>query len=212
MDKSDFGLGLFARRLCAALCLASVANFGWASTVSYTGEFKLDNDGFFTQFSVSTAGTVSARSLSYDGGVNSQGSTIVPGGFAPVLSLFTVSGGVLVATAGPGSCAAASGDACFDFEAVAGDYLLYLTQDGNTANGPSLAEGFLHASDPYYTGQTMLGIDQAFVDLYSSEIRRAQWAFDLTTPKAGSVPEPSALWLTALGLLAVSSSRRRQPT
>jgi uncharacterized protein (TIGR03437 family) len=147
-------------RLSAMLLLAGAAAWGdtpgtntVASTVagslSYTGVFSQDTDQAEVFFNLQTAGNVVLRTFSYAGGVNGAGTTIPRGGFDPTLSLFD-STGQLVAANQDGGCGLVAADAvtgmCWDsymaLSLPAGNYRLVVTQSANTANGPTLADGF----------------------------------------------------------------------
>ena len=132
--------GMAAVRLCAA------------SGVSYTGNFTSDADEHDFFFTLSAAGSVTLRTLSYAGGVNSAGTTIPSGGFDPTISVFDSSGKLIAYNADGGCGSAVAGVAAFCWDSFlqlslpAGNYTAVLTQSENLPNGPTLADSF--AYDP----------------------------------------------------------------
>lgn len=190
-----------------------------ASPVSYQGNFANDNDLVALSFSItsSAGGSISARTFSYNGGVNAAGATVASGGFAPVLTLFGSDGYEVFSASTNVPCSGLSfcWDADLEFSTtLAGSYTLVLSQDGNFSNG-SLMDGYAHDADPNYTALNLgsLGDPNAtFIQIDGTQ-RTAHWAFDLNvvnTPVGGTVPEPASTALVgaALGVLAVL---RRRP-
>ena len=162
-------------------------------------------------FSLTAAGTVSVRSFSCAGGVNGAGFGVASGGFVPVLSLFDSLGALLQGDIGSmhasssciGGADAVSGfcwDAGSTTGLVAGTYTLVLTQDENTATGPTLADGFLCTGTPDFTGWNYLGVTgQRFVQL-GGEQRDGHWAVDISAATLVPVPEPESWALLRAGL------------
>ena len=131
-------------------CIAA-AQLCAASGASYTGNFAADADVREIFFTLSAPGSVTLRTLSYAGGVNSAGATIPAGGFDPTISVFD-SGGRLVAYNRDGGCGNVAADAvtsfCWDsflqVSLPAGNYTAVLTQSENLPNGPTLADSFVY--------------------------------------------------------------------
>lgn len=214
--------------------LLATALFGpvQAALVSHTGQFANDDEvqSFAVQFA--GAGLFTARTWSYGGGVNAAGATVAAGGFAPLLTLTDALGEVLFSGAGSstssvcsafGATAPADGSFCWDtgftFDLPAGNYWLYLSQDGNSpASNNVITDGFGRTGSPDYTAQDYLGSTGSglrFVQADTSQ-RSGQWAVDFTDPAASSpgqdVPEPSTLAAVALGLLLLRAQRVRRPS
>lgn len=193
-----------------------------AGVISSQGSFASDDDVRHFNFSLGADFLFSARTWSFGGGVNGAGDLIAAGGFAPILSLFSATGNqdlLQIAQAGAGgSCPSganvdvASGF-CFDVGVSAllsaGDYLLALTQDNNTPLGPYLTDGFLQAGRGNFTGPDYLGVDGQCVLVDGSQ-RNCNWAVDFGLPdRVVNVPEPGTLALLALGLITITSLKRR---
>lgn len=198
------------KSLCARLSAATLlcaALTAQATPWSAQGSFVTDDELLLLPFELPGGDTFSVRTLGF-----------ATGGFAPVLSLFGADGALLVSAVGSsGACASAAvdpatgfaWDACFSATLPAGSYRLTLTQDGNTAVGPFLQDGFLMAGQPDYTGWMFLGSPARFINADGAP-RTGAWALQASiTP----VPEPGSGLLLALGLglgaLAVARSRRR---
>src|ERR1700722_14735030 len=123
----------------------------FATDFSFVGAFAQDDDRLQFTFNVIQPGTVSLRTWSYPGGVNSAGATIASGGFAPSLSLFD-STGLLVAINRDGGCGKVAADPvttwCWDAIIAtplpSGTYQLILTESENTPFGPYLADPFVY--------------------------------------------------------------------
>src|SRR4051812_24720820 len=80
--------------LTSALFIATaVPAVGGALTLSYTGNFTLDNDVVLVPFTVLDTSNILLQSFSYGGGNNGNGDVIARGGFEPALQIFTRPGG-----------------------------------------------------------------------------------------------------------------------
>jgi len=71
--------------LVALLCLGTLA---YASDFSYEGSFVKDDEVQLFNFSIGTTSNVTLRTFSFTGGVNAHNSTILSGGFDPIVALF----------------------------------------------------------------------------------------------------------------------------
>ncbi len=60
-----------------------------AESVSYTGTLSSPEDVFETSFNLTTAGSVTLQTWGFGGGLNAAGQVIAPGGFDPLLTLFS---------------------------------------------------------------------------------------------------------------------------
>jgi hypothetical protein len=185
---------MFWRAAAFTAALAWAASPAHAEPWSGQGSFATDDQVLQLPFTLLTDDSLSVRSLGF-----------ASGGFATVLSLFGADGSLLVSAVGSSnSCASAPADpvsglawdACFSAPLPAGDYWLTLTQDGNTAVGPTLSDGFQMAGQPDYTGWMYLGSPARFINADGSA-RSSAWALQASvTP----VPEPSTGLLLLLGL------------
>jgi hypothetical protein len=194
-----------------------------ATILSAQGTFVQDDSMAIFTFTISTLSDVHIYTLSYAGssgtptGMNAAGNVVAPGGFAPVLSLFSQDTGTLLALSAPasmsGSCmycakdpdTGAYWDADIQIKLDPGTYVLVLTEDDNLPVGTNLSDGFLHEGDdswvtgPYFTGVPDSG---PFWDNHPDQ-RDSHWAVDAMT-----APEPAAFWLCAMGILAALLFRR----
>ena len=211
--------------LTAGFFVLAAASSGEAADISFQGAFSQDDDLAFFTFTLAADATVTIKTLSYGGGVNAAGTTIVAGGFDPVLSLFAGNNdptGLLIGLNNDGSCPPLNNDpvtgACWDAlvsaSLTAGVYTLALSQSDNTAIGPFLADGFLRSGQGNFTGPTFLGIAGSFVDANPAQ-RTSQWAVDIlnvtqATGPGATVPEPTTVSLMLIGITAAAAARRRR--
>jgi hypothetical protein len=186
-----------------------------ASTFSFTGTFTHDDDVQLFTLTLLTGTTLEARTLSYGGGVNAGSATIPAGGFDPALWIFDAGGPqLLVGSNQDGLCPPLQTDngECFDSDLIlplpAGDYILALTQSGNFANGPTLADGFSATGSGDFTGGP-------FLDIFANQ-QDGHWALDILEADSAaelpltSVPEPATFGAAGLGLFALAHYRRRR--
>jgi hypothetical protein len=206
-----------------ALALAALPASA-ATILSADGTFVQDDSMAIFTFTISTLSDVHIYTLSYAGssgtptGTNAAGNVVAPGGFAPVLSLFSQDTGALLKLSAPvsmsGSCmycakdpdTGAYWDADIQIKLDPGTYILVLTEDDNTPAGYFYSDGFKHQYDeepwvtgPYFTGNPDSG---PFWDNHPDQ-RDSHWAVDVMT-----APEPAAFWLCAMGILAALLFRR----
>jgi hypothetical protein len=194
--------------LAAALTLS-------ADVFSFTGTFGSDDDVLLFEVSVLRDSVVTFETLSYAGGINSEGTTIVPGGFDTRLTWFQADGTNTGFDNGGHSCAhpwlGACNDAQFSGTLSAGSYILALTQDGNDSNG-GLGDGFGEQGAGNFTAS---GACSQFCDSLSGTQLTGNWAVDILTVDAASeesaVPEPTTVALTGLILMILMAlaTRRR---
>ncbi|BBL76000.1 DVUA0089 family protein [Methylomagnum ishizawai] len=192
------------RSLITATALALGMHTAHAASFSYTGTFAVDEQlQLFTFHINNPSSSVVIETLSQAGGVNSQGTTIAPGGFETYLALFDNSTGALLT-----DTASKSVDLGIDAmisivgTLAAGDYTVALTEYDNIALGPTLSDGF--AFD--------LGLTNFCV--YSDTLcngNDGHWALDINTVDgAAIIPEPAPLGLGLIGLAALWPFARRR--
>jgi hypothetical protein len=204
--------------LACTFCAASAA----AGQISLTGNLAADDDLVTIDFNVSAAGPVTLRTWSFGGGVDALGNPVAPGGFAPVLSLFSGAGSQDLLAVDyadlSGTCDArvsdpASGfcwDAVISTILTPGAYILTLTEDDNTPNGPSFADGFRQSGQGDFTGPEFLGAPGAFILVDGSQ-RSPAWELDLigVDLPGQDTPEPSGAAAIFLALAWAFVKRRR---
>jgi hypothetical protein len=185
------------------------------ASFTFSGSFNQDDNMPEFQFTISAISTVSLESFSYGG----DGSTVSPGGFAPVLSVFGVGGSGPLTLLGfddggvaPAGCGSRLIDPathlCFDADLMLpslnpGTYLVVLTENDNTPNGPDFAGGFNEQGNGNFTGGP-------FLDPFGNQ-RTPNFDFTISgADSAASLPEPStvSLLIAGLGLLAFKRKMR----
>jgi hypothetical protein len=202
--------------------LALTAASTFAGSFSFTGTFTQDDDlqSFF--FSISSNTTITLRTYGYAGGTNFAGTNIARGGFDPILSLFDNAGN-LINVNNDGGCGVVNQDsvtgACWDSyistSLPAGLYRAVLSQSDNSANGPTLADGFQRAGQGNFTGPAFIGSEGSFIDANPSQ-RNGNWAVDLLNVDRAAVspltdvPEPSTWLLVSSSLAFVAAKRIRR--
>lgn len=169
----------------AAIVLAVSGASALAANVSFTGNLAGDNDVQLFTFTLATDSNVTLRTLSYAGGVNAAGSVIGAGGFDPVLALFAGTGAGAILFDGDDD-GGPDLDALLLTPLLAGTYTVALSQVANFANGPTLGDGFLGLGNLDFGGLS------------------SAWALDILAVDA--VPEPSALALSLLALIALGTT------
>jgi hypothetical protein len=212
-----------------ALWLGSVPR-SFAGSFSFTGSFNVDNDVQLFSFTLASPSSVTLETWSYAGGTNAAGMVIPAGGFDPIVSLFSGSGGFIASNDdGVGVATDPTTGKAFDSlltqSLAAGTYIVALTQFDNFANadpnvggdGGNLSEGWFEAGNPNFTlAFAEPGSTGFFWDVTPAE-RTGNWALDIDgVDSAGliaSVPEPSGLVLAGTGgvtLLGFYGFRRRK--
>jgi len=211
--------------LVLACCLSATAgNF------SFTGTFQQDDQlevFLFTAPSVS----VVVRTWSYAGGTNANSQLIASGGFDPILSVFDATGGLigtslLVDSNNDGAGVATDPSTGNAFDSLlllsalnpGGTYALVLSQNDNSANGPTYGDGFNRAGQGNFTPSIsafpcgFTGV--SFCDVSGSQ-RTGNWAVDITGVGSAldtTAPEPGSIGFLATGIasLALIGRRRKQ--
>ena len=173
----------------AGFILLGIATNSNAIDYSYTGNFVNDNDVQFFTFSVGAASSdVILRTWSYAGGVNAAGQTIARGGFDPILAVFDSSGNLInqnddggAGHVGADSVTGRYWDTFLDLGFLGvGSYQVAVMQYNNFANGPTLANGFVHdgVADLAFT-HTLVGQPSGLFWDVSGNQRDSHWAFDI---------------------------------
>jgi hypothetical protein len=198
--------------ICIVALLLPIPSF---ASFSFSGAFTQDDNILEYQFTISALSTVTLQSFSYAG----DGSSIPAGGFAPVLSVFGAGGSGPLTLLGfddggtaPAGCGARLIDPtshlCLDsFLTLAsqapGTYLVVLTENDNTPNGPDFAGGFNEQGNGNFTGGP-------FLDPFGNQ-RTGNFDFTISgVDSAVLLPEPStvSLFIAGLGLLAFKRKAR----
>ena len=211
--------------LAAGLFLSVTA---WADpiipTLSFGGNFSSDDQILTIPFILSAPGTVTLSTVSFAGGLDGDGNTILGGGFEPVLSLFEgtgaqnligqdTTGGTLPGGCGGRGIDGASGyclDALLQQSLNAGTYLLALTESDNIANGPSFFDGFSQQGQGNFTGTEFTGTPGSFI-LFDGTQRTSAYLVNLTGDNLSTpTPEPFSAGLMAIGFAAVGLVRRKR--
>jgi len=196
----------------------------FASTFTFSGSFTEDDNVLQYLFTISAPATVTLESFSYGG----NGTTVDPGGFAPVLSLFgpVTSGDPNLINfddggTAPGGCGARLVDPtthlCLDADltealTIPGTYLVTLSENDNTPNGPDLLSGFNEAGNGNFTGINQGFPGESFLDPLGNQ-RTPNYDFTITgVDSATQLPEPStvSLLIAGGGLLAGLRARPRR--
>ncbi len=210
----------------AAICFAFAAP-AFPGSFSFTGNFDNDNDVQLFTFNLAASATVTLQTLGFGGsaalpgGLNAAGQAIAGGGFESVLQIYSAPSGVAVGgpiqpgpnpTCPPRTPDPARLNFCQDAYAQvllpAGSYFVALTQSANDPLG-NLSDGFFYVDtvpDPNF--------NNGFVGTFGFQGTSA-WALDIsnvTTAAAvtTTVPEPSAVLLTATTLFLVGLRSRRK--
>ena len=184
------------------------------STITFSGVFGADDDVVVFNYSVNNDANVEIFTTSFAGG-----------GFQPLLALFRPDGLLLFTVDGSTdpNCGARGSDptfGCWDasttwFSQAGTEYTVALTQSGNDALGPTLADGFREQGNPHFTASNGPDANATFV-MTGPNYRTGNWAltFQSADPTlTASIPEPltGILCLTGLGLAAGLRRLTRNP-
>src|SRR5260370_3919029 len=223
MRLSRFGIVTLA--FCLSIGVAAAGNF------SFTGIFTQDDQLELFQFTAPSASLV-VRTWGYAGGTNANGQLILPGGFDPILSVFDATGGLLpgsllVGSNNDGAGVATDSTTGNAFDSLlaltalnpGGTYVLVLSQNDNSASGPTYGDGFTRTGAGNFTaGAFGCGGTAPFCDASPAQ-RNGSWAVDITNVRSaaditnnggGAVPEPGSMRLFCTGLASVALLRRRR--
>ncbi len=223
MRLSRFGIVTLA--FCLSIGVATAGNF------SFTGIFTQDDQLELFQFTAPSASLV-VRTWGYAGGTNANGQLILPGGFDPILSVFDATGGLLpgsllVGSNNDGAGVATDSTTGNAFDSLlaltalnpGGTYVLVLSQNDNSATGPTYGDGFSRSGAGNFTaGAFGCGGTAPFCDASPAQ-RNGSWAVDITNVRSaaditnnggGAVPEPGSMLLFCTGLASVALLRRRR--
>ncbi len=202
-----------------SLCVAATTT-ARAAGITYTGTFAADNSA--ADFVISPTSTMDYTfyTTSYGGGLNADGMSVsAPGGFVPVLTLFSVSSGNAVGFGGgDGMCHGSSSadpatglceDAFFSAALAPGEYVLDLTEFPNVANG-GINGGFLFGNDPTATSD-LCGVSGGMflqTDVAPCAQRNDNYAVNISS--SSPVPEPPTWFLVFPPAAALLLFGRRQ--
>jgi len=180
------------------LAMSTTASAMTVNTDSYTGTFSNDNDVATQLIFMASSGTVTAQTFGYGGGTQADGNVVVAGGFDPILSLFNVGTGALIAQNDDAGglvdpVTMAAFDSLIDgIFLLAGTYQLVLTQFSNFPSEPFGT--FTDSGTTNYQDVT-------------GDFRTADYAFDVTV---STVPVPAAGILFASALFGAGFIGRRK--
>jgi len=205
-------MGSLDRALLAGLLLwLGACHPTSAATFSYRGTFTHDDDVQLISLPLSSVSDVTIRTYAYGGGIQGDGTTIDHGGFDPIVDLFDAAGNFIAEADDEGTPGTANADpdtheafdAVLNMTLGAGSYTVALVQYDNSANGKTLAEGFLRSGNPTFTGA--YGCSNGIFCDWGHHNRTGAWALDILVSE---VPEPSACLLLVVGLGALFAAPR----
>ncbi|HUO33150.1 MAG TPA: DVUA0089 family protein [Bryobacteraceae bacterium] len=234
---------VIAGQSLAVVCLLAAGACSLsADSLSFTGTLANPDGVFETTFTLTGSDTVTFQTWGFGGGTNATGQVIPAGGFDPLIALFTGSGPTAaIVTDGSGNpladadnllnppwsfvgnCPPAGtvaigtdndcGDDFMQAALGAGTYTLVLTDANYVPNAVydngALSEGFTD-----FTGGVFQTCDPVSNACITPD---GNYAVDIVSTQADltATPEPSALPLLAIGLMALGSwkqfRKRRMP-
>ena len=204
------------------------------STVSYTGTFASSGDTELETLVLTSSSNVTLQTWGFGGGTNGAGEMIAPGGFDPLLAVFSGTGsGATILTDGMGNAIATSdtlsnyssymgcppagevniggsvcGDITMSLSLSAGTYTLLISDANYIPNAVfdngTLGEGFTDFTGGAFQTCNVVG------STTTCATDDANWAFDVTTSGSSTpppMPEPPAFFLLAAGLFGVAVYR-----
>jgi hypothetical protein len=212
----------------AVVLIACGAHTASAGTYIFTGVFATDDQQASFNLLLDSPGILTIQTTSY-----------ANGGFAPVLSIFgspdfgpgdptllaydaggtAPNCGIRGTNAATGACL----DAVLGFDSVlnqnplgtlpAGAYLVVLTEQSNTPNGPDLASGFAQDGQGNFTAVPGIN-DGPFVDPTNFSITDSpNWAVTFqNVDSASQTPEPSTLLSIVAGFAVLAGLCLRRST
>jgi hypothetical protein len=203
------GLSLAALGLCTMLLTVTPTH---ATTLTYSGTFTSDDQVQLYSYSLTSDSNAIFATNSYGGGT-SNGMTVAPGGFVPVLSLFDSTGTIIASDGADATCSAGMNadpgtgmcdDAYLSENLMAGSYTLAVTEFFNVPVGPNVSDGFLMQGQGNFTGDTC-GASGPF---YQTDVAPCVQRDGNFSVNISSTPEPSTLWLGAIPLILFGLVRR----
>jgi hypothetical protein len=198
---------------------------GFADDFDFQGNFTKDNDVVQFNFTVGVLSTVTVFSSSWLYGNPPPG--VGPGGFDPMLGIWTASGtlvnfqddgGNVGATLSNGvSYDHGTWDSYYDVNLVAGNYIATVTQYNNFNNSGLLSGGFVYDSVPNFTFVNSFGgaTQPYFNGVWdNNDPRTSFWQFHLLNveqaSQGGQVPEPATILLLGSGLIGLAGYGRKK--
>lgn len=209
MNRQEFVRSFLA---VTALSIGSFWNAN-AASVTLTGSITTDDAVVTYNFASPTTQLYTFYTTSYAGGLNANGTLTAGGGFDPLLTLFSLNSGKVVAFGGGNSICTAGAtadavtqlcnDANFTATLAPGSYELALTEFPNAAAG-NLSDGFLFAGDPTATGDVCNVPGGKFLesDLAPCVQRTANYAVNITNAPTVT-PEPATFLMVLPALSGV---------
>jgi hypothetical protein len=212
-------LGAFVPVVAVIVISMAFCSSSTALIIDTSGTFEFDNDIAFLTFELFDDGPVTLLTSSWIAGDSGLG-------FDPYLSLWDGSGQLVLTQDDNGGTGTVSlndvtyaygeWDVYIDAFLEGGIYTAAITQFSNNAVGSTLAEGFVHDGDPFFT--SAFGDQELFNGLWSDvDARTGDYGFhvvnaDRVVDPGVPVPEPATLMLFGIGGLCVALERRRHRT